>query len=1199
MVKNIKNFDALKLKIASPEEVLGWSYGEVTEPETINYRTQRPEKDGLFDERIFGPTKDYECYCGKYRKKRYKGVVCDKCGVEVTSSRVRRERMGHIDLAAPVTHFWFAKGVPSKLATFLNISNNKLDKVIYFTSYVVISVDEEEKNKALSQLEAEYKRKRQEIEDNKEFTKQEGEEELGKLEEEYEETRKKLKGLHERKVISEVDYYNLSKKFAPVFEAGIGAEALKKIVENLDLEEMQVRLKEKLEDASKAQRKKIYKRLRIIEGFLKNDIKPEWLFVTVLPVIPPDLRPMVQLDGGRFATSDVNDLYRRVINRNNRLKRLKELNAPEIIRRNEKRMLQEAVDALIDNSARRGKEVRAAGGQRRVLKSLADMLKGKEGRFRRNLLGKRVDYSGRSVIVAGPELELNECGLPKKMALEIFKPFVINNLIEERGEAANIKQATTMIEEEQEVVWDALDEAIEGRLVLLNRAPTLHKLSIQAFKPVLIDGLAIKLHTLVCPGYNADFDGDQMAVHLPLSEQAQKEARERMYSINNLLKPATGRSIVSPSQDMVLGSYWLTTIEEGVKGEGKAFASFDEAQLAYQADKLDLQAKVEVRNPEGEFIETSVGRIIFNSSFYPELSFRNEQMDKSKLKELVDEVIASEKIENEAKVLDKIKEVGFHYATLSGISWGMKDLKIPEEKEEIMTEAEKEVDEVNSYFEQGLLTEEERKTKVVEAWFDAVDKISDLVPENLPEGGSIYPIFESGSRGSWGQLAQMSGLKGLVVNPSGETIELPVKSSFKEGFNVLEYFISTHGARKGTTDTALKTAKSGYLTRRLVDVAQDVIVREEDCGDEEGIHLHRKDGEEIGVEFGGRIKGRTVMEDVKDDSGDTIVEAGEMLSEEQARRVASTGIEKLKVRSPLTCKTSHGICKKCFGYDLSDNSPIDIGTAVGIVAAQSIGEPGTQLTMRTFHAGGVAAGGGDITQGLPRVEDLFEKRTPQDKAILSAIDGTVVSIEGEDDENKEIVIRGPKPGGKGTRKKTYTVPPKHALWVEEGEQVQKGQQLTEGRLDLDKLFELAGARRTQRYIVKEVLDVYYSQGAGMDEKYVEVIARKMFSRKKVLDPGDTSLLPGEVVEEDEVEKENKKVEKEGKETAKTRDLILGITRTALSTESFLSAASFQRTTQTLIDASIKGKVDKLRGLKENIIVGKLIPAGTGYEKEKK
>lgn len=1188
----IRDFDKIRLKIASPEEILGWSFGEVTKPETINYRTQRPEKDGLFDERIFGPTKDYECYCGKYRKRRYKGVVCDKCGVEVTSSRVRRERMGHIKLAAPVAHFWFTNGVSSKLALLLGISYKKLERVIYFTSYMVTSVDKEEKEKAVKELEKEFERKSNEIKKDKELTKQEGAKKLEKLESEYKQTRKQLKGLHKHQVISEVEYYNLSKKFGQVFEAGTGAEAVKKVVANIDLETLQARLKERLEDASSSRRRKMYKQLRVVESFLKNNINPEWMFLTVLPVIPPDLRPMIQLDGGRFATSDINDLYRRVINRNNRLRRLKELNAPEIIKRNEKRMLQEAVDALIDNSARKGKEVRSAGGQRRILKSLADILKGKEGRFRRNLLGKRVDYSGRSVIVAGPELELNECGIPKKMALEIFKPFVVHNLIEERGVASNMKQATTMIAEEEEVVWDALDSVIEGKLVLLNRAPTLHKLSIQAFKPVLIEGLAIKLHPLVCQGFNADFDGDQMAVHLPLSDEAQKEAWTLSYAPCNLLKPATGRPIVNPTQDIVLGIYWLTNYDPNYKDKENLnhFASFAEAKLAYHSGKIGLREPIRVRE-EGQIITTSVGRIIFNSSFYPQLPFQNEVMDKEKLKDLVGEIVASEKIENPSSVLDAIKKVGFHYSTLSGISWGMNDLAIPDEKSAILKEAQNKAEEINSYYQKGLLTDEERKTKVIEVWFDAVDEVHKLVPKQLPEGSPIYSIFDSGSRGSWGQLAQMAGLKGQVVNPASEIIELPIKSSFKEGFNVLEYFISTHGARKGTTDTALKTAKSGYLTRRLVDVAQDIIVRQEDCGDKEGFYMYRKDGKEIGLKFADRITGRTVAEDVK--IGQNIVaKKGTMLNRAQAEKIEESEIEKLKVRSPITCKTRYGICRKCFGYDLSNNKPLQLGTAIGVIAAQSIGEPGTQLTMRTFHAGGVA-GGGDITQGLPRVEDLFEARTPKQKGLLCAIDGEVVKIE-EEEGKKRVVIRGPQPSGKGTQKKTYTVPADSSLWVKEGEQVKKGQQITEGNLDLNQLFRVSGPRATQRYIIKEVQEVYYSQGAGINEKYIELIVRKMFSRRKIVDPGDTRFLPGEIVEEDVVAEENEKLKSDEK-PAKTRKLLLGITRVALSTESFLSAASFQETTRTLIDAAIEGKVDHLRGLKENIIVGKLIPAGTGYE----
>jgi len=1188
-LKKPEDFDALQLKLASPEEISSWSYGEVTKPETINYRTQRAEKDGLFSEAIFGPEKDWECYCGKYRRIRYKGVICDRCGVEVTRSIVRRERMGHIKLAVPVSHIWFLRGVPSRIGLMLNISVQKLEKVIYFAAYIITKVDETARQKAFKEIEREYKAKLK-------ITK--GRESRKELKLARDRAKDELGKIKKMEIISELAFQQLSQKYSEVFSAGIGAEAIRDILKEIDLDKLINELEEEFKKTPPGQRKKILARLRLVKGLKRVGIRPEWMFLTTLPVMPPDLRPMVQLDGGRYATSDQNDLYRRVINRNNRLKRLLELNAPEVICRNEKRMLQEAVDALIDNASRRGqKAVMASTGQRRQLRSLADMLRGKQGRFRQNLLGKRVDYSGRSVIVVGPELKLYQCGIPKIMALELFKPFVINKLIE-RELVYNIRGARRLIEEGVDEVWAILEEVTDRYQVLLNRAPTLHRLGVQAFKPILIEGLAIQIHPMVCKAFNADFDGDQMAVHLPLSENAQRESREIMASAINLFKPATGEAIVYPTLDMVLGCYFMTKIQDRLKGEGKIFANIEEAILAYQSGIIDLQAKVKILL-KGSLIETSAGRIIFNSVLPKEMDFINKELNARQLKIITEEAISLLGAEKAQEFLDKIKNLGFEYATKSGISWGMDDLSMPEEKYKIIESAQKEVDEIRKQYQEGLLTKVERKAKSIEVWARIKNKISDLVPKAIDPNGPVNMIFSSGARGSWGPATQMMGMKGLVINPASEVIELPVISSFKEGFNVLEYFISTHGGRKGLADTALKTASAGYLTRRLVDVAQDVVIREDDCKDKEGIMIYKRDLEDLGISLMERITGRVSLEEIKNPkTKKVILKKNELISKAKAREIENLGIEKLLVRSPITCKTRFGICRTCYGYDLGRNKLIDLGEAVGIISAQAIGEPGTQLTLRTFHTGGVA-GGTDITQGLPRVEEIFEARLPRGKAVVSELTGKVISIR-EKAGQKLIKIQGWIEDSKKKRRKAikeYVIPPQTGVWVQKNDSITRGQQLCEGPVDLKEMFKLADKEAVQRYIIKEVQKIYSTQGGGLNDKHIEIIIHQMFSRVRVKDVGNTNLLAGAIMEKDIVLEENEKAKKNGKKPPTYQPLILGITKVALSTESFLSAASFQETVRILIKAATEGRIDPLRGLKENVIIGKLIPAGTGFREK--
>jgi DNA-directed RNA polymerase subunit beta' len=1184
----------IKLKIASPDDILAWSYGEVTKPETINYRTQKAEREGLFSEAIFGPTKDWECYCGKYKRIRYKGIICDRCGVEVTRSIVRRERMGHIKLAAPVAHIWFLRGVPSKVASILGVSLPELEKVIYFASYIVMNVNEELKAEAMKRIENEFKSKLKNI------TNTEEEENLKDLKDRE---RANLKTLRKFQILSELDYRDLSLKYGEVFEAGIGAETVRRLLEGINLEELATQVDHDYkQEVNPLEVRKVARRLKLVRSMLKAGIRPEWMIMTILPVIPPSLRPMVPLDGGRFATSDLNDLYRRVINRNNRLKHLIELKAPEVITKNEKRMLQEAVDALIDNSMRRGQMTTPAStGQKRALKSLADMLKGKQGRFRQNLLGKRVDYSGRSVIVIGPKLGLGECGLPKHVALELFKPFVIGILIK-KGLAHNIKSAGRLIEQETPDVWAALEEAITEKLVLLNRAPTLHRLSVQAFKPLLIEGKAIQLPAMPSFAFNADFDGDQMAVHLPLTNEAQKEARDLMLSTHGILKPATGEPVAVASHDISFGCYWLTSTLDGAKGEGKLFSDFMEAMLAYENGVVALRAKVKVLYTPAEnvktsegfaergVIETTVGRIIFNRALPEGYGFKNKTLAKPDIKAIEGDIWDEYGEDETVKVLDAIKNLGFHYATVSGVSWGMNDLKIPKEKPEIIHEAEQMVEENRRLFDEGLLTEYERRSKAIEIWNNTKAKLSVLVKKQLTPEDPAFIMVDSKSRGNWSVLDQMMGMRGIFANPSGELIELPVKDSLKEGLQPLEYFISTHGARKGLVDTALKTASAGYLTRRLVDVAQDIVVLEEDCKDKEGYTIHASDSKFSGETLGKRIKGRVVLEDIKAEDGSILIKKGKIVDKESAKLVDGLGLETLRIRSLIKCKAKAGVCRMCYGYDLAKNTMVNIGEAVGIVTAQAIGEPGTQLTMRTFHTGGVA-GGADITMGLPRVEEIFEARPPQFKALIADMDGKVMGIE-DRGKQKAIIIKDNMSG----EDKEYLVSPNISIAVAKGDLVGLGQQLSEGHVDLKELFKTTNdIDLVARYIVREVQSIYFPTGDSINDKHVELIVRQMFSRVKVNDPGQTDVLAGDILEKRRVLAANEDAVTQGKQEGTYEQLLLGITKVSLTTESFLSASSFQETAKVLIEASIAGKEDHLRGLKENVIIGRLIPAGTGLK----
>jgi DNA-directed RNA polymerase subunit beta' len=1180
---DVNNFEYMKIGLASPEKIRSWSYGEVKKPETINYRTLKPEKDGLFCERIFGPTKDWECHCGKYKRVRYKGVVCDRCGVEVTRAKVRRERMGHIELAAPVSHIWYFKGIPSRMGLVLDMSPRALEEVIYFASYVVTDPGDTP--------------------------------------------------LEKKQLLSEKEYRAYREKYGQSFQASMGAEAIKKLLQDIDLEKEVEALKEELKTAQGQRRTRTIKRLEVLEAFRNSGNDPAWMVLDVLPVIPPELRPMVQLDGGRFATSDLNDLYRRVINRNNRLKRLLDLGAPNIIVQNEKRMLQEAVDALIDNG-RRGRPVTGPGN--RPLKSLSHMLKGKQGRFRQNLLGKRVDYSGRSVIVVGPNLKMYQCGLPKEMALELFKPFVMKELVE-RGLAHNIKSAKRKIERVQPEVWDVLESVIKEHPVLLNRAPTLHRLGIQAFEPTLVEGRAIRLHPLVCTAYNADFDGDQMAVHVPLSAEAQAEARLLMLAAQNILNPKDGKPVVTPSQDMVLGNYYLTMEREGAIGEGMVFKDTNEALLAYHNGYVHLHSRIAIHagslknetfteEQNNKLLITTVGKLIFNEILPKSFPYINEPtkenleertpdkyfldkgvnvkeeirkrelvppFKKKILGNIIAEVFKRFKITETSKMLDRMKDLGFKYSTKAGITIGVADIVVLPEKQEILQEAQAKVDTVLKQFRRGLITDEERYERVISIWSAAKDKIQSKLMESLDKRNPIFMMSDSGARGNASNFTQLAGMRGLMANPAGRIIELPIKSSFREGLTVLEYFISTHGARKGLADTALKTADSGYLTRRLVDVAQDVIVREDDCGTDRGMLVRAlTDGTEVIVNLEERLIGRYARKTVKHpETGEIIVKENEMITEDIANAIIKAGIEQVWIRSAFTCNTRHGVCKKCYGRNLATGAEVEVGEAVGIIAAQSIGEPGTQLTMRTFHTGGVA--GDDITQGLPRVQELFEARNPKGQAIISEIDGVVVAINETRDRQQEIVVQGE------VETRTYTAPYSARLKVQEGQQVERGQELTEGSIDPKELLKVKDITAVQEYLLREVQKVYRMQGVEISDKHIEVMVRQMLRKVRVIDAGDTDVLPGTLLDVHQFTDVNAKALLEGKTPATARPVLLGITKASLETDSFLSAASFQETTRVLTDAAIKGKRDELLGLKENVIIGKLVPAGTGMARYRK
>lgn len=1147
----LDTFDSIQIGLASPEKIREWSKGEVKKPETINYRTLKPEKEGLFCEKIFGPVKDWECNCGKYKRIRYKGVVCEKCGVEVTKSKVRRERMGHIELAAPVSHIWYFKGIPSRMGLLLDMSPRELEKVLYFASYVVTDP---------------------------------GDTDLFKMQ-----------------ILSEFEYYEAREEFGDAFTAGMGAETIKEMLKAIDLDLEAARLMEELEGAKGQKRTRITRRLEVVEAFRQSKNRPEWMILDVVPVIPPELRPMVQLEGGRFATSDLNDLYRRVINRNNRLKKLLDMGAPDIITKNEKRMLQEAVDALIDNG-RRGRAVTGAGN--RNLKSLSDMLKGKTGRFRQNLLGKRVDYSGRSVIVVGPELKFHQCGLPKEMAIELFKPFVMRKLVEDEI-APNIKSAKKMVERKSSKVWDALEKVIKDHPVLLNRAPTLHRLGIQAFEPILVDGRAIKLHPLSCTAYNADFDGDQMAVHLPLSTEAQAESRLLMMSTNNILATKDGKAIAVPSQDMVLGVYYLTTMLEGEKGEGKIFSDYDELMKAYLCDEVTLHAKVAMRvrlndEDQGQIVKSSVGRFIFNSHVPQDLGFVNReedkysleidrQVDKKTLGKIVDKCFKKHGNIITADVLDNLKNMGFEYSTKGALSISISDVQVPAKKYEIIEEAQEQVNEYEKLFRRGILVDEERYNNVIKIWEKATEDVTDVLMENLDPRNNIAIFANSGARGSKKQIRQLAGMRGLMSAASGRTIEVPITANFREGLSVQEFFISTHGSRKGLSDTALRTADSGYLTRRLVDVSQDVIVNMDDCGTDG--YLIAKDiysGNNIVDKMVDRIIGRYAFEDILNpNTGEIIVHKNEMITDEIAHELESNGIKEVKFRSVLECKATHGVCSKCYGKNLATGYPVDIGEAVGIIAAQSIGEPGTQLTMRTFHSGGVAGTG--ITQGLPRIEELFEARKPKGLAYITEVAGRVHLIDNEkkvdvsvtDDEGNETV---------------YSIPYGSTFVVREGDHVEPGDVLTAGSINPHDIMNVLGVTGVQNYIMSEVLQVYRQQGVDIDYKHIEIIIKQMLSKVEIEESGDSDLLPGSMINYREFENINKDLESQGKEPATGNRTLLGITKASLATDSFLSAASFQETTRVLTESAIEGKEDRLRGIKENVIIGKLIPAGTGIRK---
>ena len=1282
------DFNAIRISLASPDQIKIWSYGEVAKPETINYRTLRPEKDGLFCERIFGPTKDWECYCGKYKKIRYKGVICDRCGVEVARAKVRRERMGHITLAAPVAHIWFSKGTPSRLGLMLDLSPRNLDRVLYFAQYLITNVDSElqairieelqkELDDGIERIESEGEAKLEEL--NSQLAELGESVEAGDEEEDPDDPRRKLEAdIHtttleidekrdelEEELASQIDdleslsvgglltesrYRELRDQYAGIFEAGMGAEAVLQVLAKLDIEELRDRLREEMQSTSGQRRKKAIKRMSVVEAFRNSGNKPDWMVLTSLPVLPPELRPMVQLDGGRFATSDLNDLYRRVINRNNRLKRLIDLSAPEIIVRNEKRMLQESVDALIDNG-RRGRAV--AGSHNHRLKSLSDLLRGKQGRFRQNLLGKRVDYSGRSVIIAGPELKLHQCGLPRRMALELFKPFVMNRLVM-KGYAHNIKSAKRMAERIQPAVWDILEEVVKDRLVLLNRAPTLHRLGIQAFEPVLIDGSAIQLHPLVCTAFNADFDGDQMAVHVPLSREAVMEARQMMLSTYNMLSPSSGEPIVAPTLDIVLGTYYMTIVDEKARGAGRVFSNTEDALLAHELGSIELRARIKV-TIEGEQIETTAGRIILNDTLPDEMEFQNKEIEKSVLKDIVAEVYTTIGNEDTAEVLDQIKNLGFHYATQAGITIAISDVEVPREKDAIIAQAEEKLEQIEQLYLDGFVTQQGSYEAAVSIWTDANKELTDVIQENLHNYGGIYLMANSGAKGNIAQIKQMAGMRGLMSDPKGRIIDRPIKANFREGLSVLEYFISTHGARKGLTDTALNTAHSGYLTRRLIDVAQEIIILLDDCETPNGIWIHADDIEEGAAPYIDQIKTRYLALPVANPStGEILIERNDILDDASVGSLQEAGVRSVMVRSPMTCESERGICQMCYGLSLANMRPSMIGEAVGIIAAQSIGEPGTQLTMRTFHTGGVA--GEDITSGMPRVQELFEARAPKGEAVLSEIDGTVEVVEDseyrsvrvssveeytdeyllpegftpkfedgslvsigemladpdeslESDEDDESVALATadlmaRVSGRVSidgdfitvswsdeeQREYKNIPAASHITVKTGDLVTAGAALTEGSKNPKEILRIQGRDAVQRYLIDEVQKVYRSQGVPIHNKHIELIISQMLRNVEIDDPGDTNLLPDDRVDRRVYEQRNAEALAEGGEPATATPVLLGITRASLNTESFLSAASFQETTRVLTDSAVNGKVDHLRGLKENVIIGRLIPA---------
>ncbi len=1193
-IQNPNDFDLMQLSLASPETIKEWSFGEITKPETINYRTQRSERHGLFDEKIFGPDKDYECYCGKYKGIRYKGIVCEKCGVEITRSIVRRERMGHIELAAPVAHIWFLKSMPSRIALLLDSTTSDVEKVVYFAGYIITKVSDEEKASLLRDLDTEFKSKIKQITDEK------GKDEL---KEKLLATKREIEGISLGKIIDEVEYHAYSKKYGSLFEAEIGAEAVFDMFRRIDLNKLEESLKKDLENSKSLEAQKITKRLSLVQAMIRSNTRPEWMFLTRIPVIPPAMRPMVPLDGGRYATSDVNDLYRRVINRNNRLKKLKEINAPDVILRNEKRILQEAVDALLDNSMRTNKDQNLAQtAKARELKSLSDNLKGKRGLFRQNLLGKRVDYSGRSVIVVGPELNLDQCGLPKKMALELFRPFVISEIL--RSELAyNVRGAGRLIDEEIPEVWAILEDVIKNKYVLLNRAPTLHRLGIQAFKPILIEGNAIQVHPLVCNAFNADFDGDQMAVHVPLSDEAQKEAQMIMASDKNILKPGSGDPTISNKPlDIILGCFWMTKDVNGEMGEGMMFESPNAAINAVDYGLVGYRAKVKVlgtdtpkyKEFDGKVFETTVGRLLFNAVMPKDYPFINAEIDSKKIKSLIDDLVQHYGIDSIPPIMDRIKNFGFKYATVSGVTWGIDDILVPNEKYDIIDEAKKKVAQIEDEYNSGLLAYNEKRIKNIEVWTATKEKIESMVKDGLDKSGPVYDLVKSGARGSMGQLTQMAGMKGLIVNTAGETIDFPVISSNKEGLNPVEYFITTHGARKGLTDTALNTAKAGYLTRKLFDVAQDIVINEDDCGTKEGVLISTTSSSGIEVSLSKVAKGRFLSEDVVDSNGTEIFKRNHYLTRDDVKVLEEKGVKQLMVRSPLTCKALEGICIKCYGSDLGKNRIVDLGEAVGTVAAQAIGEPGTQLTMRTFHAGGAASVGGDITRGLPRVEEIFENRKPKNPGVIAHVDGTITEIRNDGKEKVIIVLPDEKEKTKSKSNTEYPVNHYRMILVKVGDSVKKGDVMTDGSLDIEELFKYAGKEKTQNYIIQEITKIYEMQGEPVSRKHIEVIIRQMFSRRKVKDVGGTTLSRGDLVAKSIVVRANDEAKRQGGEEAKTEPVVLGITEVSLSRHSFLSAASFQHTTRVLIQNALRGTEDKLKGLKENVIIGRVIPAGSGF-----